>query len=103
MQTLQSPQFDRTGFLSDPAMWDERLAEELARQDGIGPLTEAHWQIIRYLRESWIERHALPAVSHTCHLVGRDPMCLEQLFHGPREAWRIAGLPDPGEEARAYM
>jgi len=30
-------------------------------------------------------------------------MCLEQLFHGTREAWRIAGLPDPGEEARAYM
>lgn len=29
--------------------------------------------------------------------------CVKQLFGGPLEAWRIAGLPDPGEEARAYM
>lgn len=103
MEALQSLQFDHTGFLNDPALWNETVAEEIARQDGIGPLNATHWEIIRYLRASWIDRHALPSVSHTCHLVGRDPMCLEELFHGPREAWRIAGLPDPGEEARAYM
>jgi len=103
MEILESLHFDRTGFLNDPDAWNEAVAEEIARQDGIGPLTMTHWQIIRYLRASWINLHALPSVSHTCHLVGHDPMCLEELFHGPREAWRIAGLPDPGEEARAYM
>lgn len=103
METLERLHFDSTGFLKDPAEWDETVAEEIARQDGIGPLTMTHWQIIRYLRASWISRHALPSVSHTCHLAGCDPTCLEDLFHGAREAWRIAGLPDPGEEARAYM
>ncbi|MBT9612419.1 MAG: TusE/DsrC/DsvC family sulfur relay protein [Burkholderiales bacterium] len=103
METLENLHFDRTGFLNDPAQWNEAIAEEIARQDEVGPLTPTHWQIIRYLRESWINRHALPSMSHTCHLVGRDPACMEALFHGPREAWRIAGLPDPGEEARAYM
>ncbi len=103
METLERLSFDRAGFLSDPALWSESVAEELAQRDGIGPLTPAHWEIIRYLRSSWLERHALPSVSHVCHLVGRDPLCLEQLFHGTREAWRVAGLPDPGEEARAYM
>jgi tRNA 2-thiouridine synthesizing protein E len=28
---------------------------------------------------------------------------VEHLFRSQREAWRIAGLPDPGEEARAYL
>lgn len=103
MEMLQSLYFDRSGFLDDTVQWNEAVAEEIARRDEVGPLTQTHWQIIRYLRESWINRHALPSVSHTCHLVGRGPACLEELFHGPREAWRIAGLPDPGEEARAYM
>ena len=32
-----------------------------------------------------------------------DKHCVDKLFHSQREAWRVAGLPDPGEEARAYM
>lgn len=29
--------------------------------------------------------------------------CVHRLFGGPLEAWKVAGLPDPGEEARTYM
>jgi tRNA 2-thiouridine synthesizing protein E len=29
--------------------------------------------------------------------------CVCALFGGPLEAWKVAGLPDPGEEARVYM
>jgi tRNA 2-thiouridine synthesizing protein E len=28
---------------------------------------------------------------------------VDRLFGGCREAWRIAGLPNPGEEAKSYM
>lgn len=97
------PRFDGAGFLRDPAHWDESLAEAIAREDGIGPLTPTHWQIIRELRTSWLAHHTLPALSHVCRRVGQDAFCLEALFHGAREAWRVAGLPDPGEEARAYL
>lgn len=97
------PEFDSTGFLVDTAAWNEELARELAERDGIGMLTPDHWKVIRHLRHNWLDCHSLPAVSHTCHVAGLGPMCMEELFHGPREAWRIAGLPDPGEEARAYM
>ncbi len=103
MEAMEYLHFDSIGFLNDPTEWNEAVAEEIARQDGIGPLTLDHWRVIHYLRASWINLHALPSVSHTCHLVGRDARCLQEMFHGPREAWRIAGLPDPGEEARAYM
>jgi tRNA 2-thiouridine synthesizing protein E len=28
---------------------------------------------------------------------------VKQLFGGCLSLWRVAGLPDPGEEARAYL
>jgi tRNA 2-thiouridine synthesizing protein E len=95
--------FDSTGFLTDTTQWNEEIARAIAKFDGIGPLSVTHWQIIHFLRQSWLDGHALPAVSHTCHIAGMGPLCLEELFNGLREAWRIAGLPDPGEEAKAYM
>ena len=98
-----TPVFDAMGFLVDVGAWNEALALSIAEQDGVGPLTVAHWKVIHHLRHSWLDCHTIPAVSHTCHLAGLGPQCLEELFHGPREAWRVAGLPDPGEEARAYM
>jgi tRNA 2-thiouridine synthesizing protein E len=98
-----SPVFDSMGFLVDTTAWNEELARGIAEQDGVGTLTPAHWQIIHHLRHHWLDCHSIPAVSHTCHVLGMGPLCLEELFHGPREAWRIAGLPDPGEEARSYM
>jgi TusE/DsrC/DsvC family sulfur relay protein len=104
MDTEKShPHFDSHGFLLDEHEWDETFASTIARQDGVGPLTETHWEIIRELRRSWLDAHTIPAISHICHKAGLDSMCMEELFHGPREAWRIAGLPDPGSEARVYM
>lgn len=95
--------FDGNGFLLKGHEWDEKIASAIAKYDGLGPLTPAHWIIINELRHSWLDAHTLPAMSHVCHQAGLGPQCLEELFHGPREAWRIAGLPDPGEEAKAYM
>ncbi len=100
---LSLPLFDTRGFLVDANAWSEALAREIADLDGVGPLTAAHWSVIHQLRHSWLDYHSIPAVSHACHVAGMGPLCLEELFHGPREAWRVAGLPDPGEEARAYM
>lgn len=95
--------FDATGFLTDATLWNEEVSTAVAKFDGIGPLREAHWQIIRQLRHGWLDHRALPAVSHVCHTVGKEPHCLDDFFNGMREAWRVAGLPDPGEEARSYM
>ena len=92
------------GFLDDPRTWSESVATTLARRDGLPELTRDHWLIIRALR-SHFQRFgtAPPAFSHLCskHRLGRH--CLERLFRSEREAWRIAGLPDPGEEAKTYM
>ncbi len=98
------PRFDANGFLTEPELWDEQLAERIARSDGLAPLTPAHWKIIHCLREHYRQHGAMPLpLHHVCHLNDMDRHCMEQLFPSEREAWRIAGLPDPGEEARTYM
>ena len=95
---------DPEGFLCDPEVWTEELARAIAHTDGVPELTPDHWAIIHALREHYHRfGTAPPAFSHLCntHQLGRH--CVENLFRSEREAWRIAGLPDPGEEARAYM
>jgi tRNA 2-thiouridine synthesizing protein E len=38
-----------------------------------------------------------------CRAAGLDPSQAHRLFSSCRSLWRIAGLPNPGEEAKAYM
>jgi TusE/DsrC/DsvC family sulfur relay protein len=98
------PDFDSAGFLTNPHRWSEQLADEIARTDGLAELTQSHWKVIHALREHFDRFGAAPpAFRHICHMYKLGPHGVEALFRTPREAWRVAGLPDPGEEARAYM
>ncbi|MBS0330231.1 MAG: sulfite reductase, partial [Proteobacteria bacterium] len=38
--------FDLDGFLIDPAMWNESLADRIAQTDGIGPLSKAQFALL---------------------------------------------------------
>ena len=92
------------GFLYNPESWTRTIASAIAHQDGLPELTHDHWVIICALRDHYRQfGTAMPAFSHICnkHHLGR--YCVDRLFCSEREAWRVAGLPDPGEEARAYM
>lgn len=94
---------DAKGFLTDPALWDVHLATWMARGLDIVELTVAHWQVIERLRSGWLAERDLPVQRHLCGELGLDPRCVDRLFGGLIEAWKVAGLPDPGEEARVYM
>lgn len=95
--------FDPDGFLLDPAMWSESLADRIARNDGLGELSELQISLLLALRGEYAKHDSVTALSHVCHLIGQRADCMQQLFPSPREAWRIAGLPNPGEEAKSYM
>lgn len=97
------PQFDEDGFLADPKQWDQDVAEQIAREDGFGQLSDAHWAVILEMREHYLEHGSLVPESHACRSQNLDPQCVTSLFRSMREAWRIAGLPNPGEEAKSYM
>ncbi|HEY9149086.1 MAG TPA: TusE/DsrC/DsvC family sulfur relay protein [Gammaproteobacteria bacterium] len=82
--------------------WSEAQAERIAREHGIESLTEEHWCVINTLRDHFIQYGALPPMRFACDINRLEPHCVDHLFHSPQEAWRIAGLPDPDDEAEGY-
>lgn len=52
---------DTEGYLKSPADWSEALAEEIATSEGI-TLTEAHWQVVRFVREFYLEFNTSPGI-----------------------------------------
>ncbi len=95
--------FDLDGFLAEPARWTPALAEQIAGQEGLAALGERHWRVIRLVRERYFAIGALPVMRLICRAAGIEPGQAHDLFRSCRSLWRIAGLPDPGEEAKAYM
>ncbi len=95
--------FDPDGFLLDADMWSQDLASRIAQNDGLGQLSEEQFDLLLTLRSEYAKHASVTALSHVCHLTGQDADCMQQLFPSPREAWRLAGLPNPGEEAKTYM
>ena len=87
---------DVRGFLVDPEDWDENYAIHRAFDMKIpgGKLTDKHWQIIKFLRESFFENKDVPTIYETCKKNKIDLKELEQLFPDGyhRGAIRIAGL-----------
>ncbi len=96
-------EYDEEGFLINPYEWDEELALQLATEEGIEALNGAHWQLIRFVRERYLLTGGMLPIRLICRQLGTERDAVPGLFGGCVKLWRIAGLPDPGEEARAYM
>ncbi len=97
------PLFDGSGYLIDHLSWSEQLARDLAQQEGVGELSEQHWQVLRHIRERYLSLGALPNMRQVCRATGIPRWKVHNLFGSCLSIWRIAGLPDPGEEAKAYL
>lgn len=101
--THAAPAFDIDGFLRDPDSWNEETARMIASEDGLGELTDDHFSLLKQLRDAYMKMGAVPALSHVCHVSGFDSQCMNKLFPNARAAWRVAGLPNPGDEAVSYL
>lgn len=101
---VASELFDEDGFVLDFLSWSSDLAYALAQDAGIGPLAEAHWRIIHAIRGHFSMNHQEAPVMHRiCRDAGIDRHQVNELFGDCLAAWRVAGLPNPGEEAKAYL
>ncbi|MDX2472257.1 MAG: TusE/DsrC/DsvC family sulfur relay protein [Candidatus Krumholzibacteria bacterium] len=91
------PELDEKGYLSDPATWTRDVAFDLAAADGIETLTDAHWQIIVFLRAYQLEHGTAPMIRVLCKGTGNSLQQIYDLFpKGPAKgACRVAGLPRP--------
>lgn len=94
---------DESGFMQDPNRWNKSAARILAEMHDIGQLTPDHWAVIYYLREHHLSYGSLPPMSQVCRTRGLNSGAVERLFGGCAQAWRVAGLPNPGDEAQAHM
>lgn len=95
---------DVEGYVVNPADWSEALASSLAADEGL-ELTDAHWQVLRFMRDYWQLNRVAPDVRHvTRHLAEKHGFnkktAKQQLFrlfpYGyVRQACKIAGMQRP--------
>jgi tRNA 2-thiouridine synthesizing protein E len=89
--------FDSEGFLSDFRQWTEEVARILAQESGLEALTDVHWQVIRFLREYYLQNGRAPLHRELKKGTGMSLLEIENLFPGglKQGARRLAGLPNP--------
>jgi len=94
---------DAQGYLKNSADWDEALAPLLAEQEAI-TLTDAHWEVIHFVRGFYLKFNTSPAIRMLVKAMGQkygeekgNSRYLFRLFpQGPaKQATKIAGLPKP--------
>jgi TusE/DsrC/DsvC family sulfur relay protein len=88
---------DAEGFLTDPGQWNEQLAEEIARENGVAELTERHWLVVRFMRDRYLATGTAPSIRSLGKESGVPIKELYQLFpKGPAKlAAKIGGIPKP--------
>ena len=99
MTTIELTAVDRDaeGFLTDPQQWNEEIAAEIAREAGIDELTPRHWQVVRYMRDTYLATGEAPSIRTLGKASGVPIKELYELFpKGPAKlAAKIGGIPKP--------
>ena len=96
---------DPQGYLKNVMDWDESLAEIIAAEEEI-TLTPAHWEVVHFVRDFYMEFKTSPAIRVLVKAIGQrlgpekgNSKYLYTLFPvGPaKQATKIAGLPKPAK------
>ncbi len=99
-----TPEVDQEMFLRDFNAWSKPWATQLARQLGYEGLSPDQWKIIHALRDHYRRHGAIPNPHSICKTCGLEHFCLDKYFNNDgKQAWKIAGLPNPGEEVKVYL
>jgi len=96
---------DPQGYLKQVSQWNEEIAELIAAQEQI-TLTPAHWEVIHFVRDFYLEYKTSPAIRVLVKAIGQklgadkgNSKYLYTLFPtGPaKQATKVAGLPKPAK------
>ena len=90
-------EIDEDGFIQEPDKWNEGVAADLAKTEGVDDLTDEHWKVVNYLREYYLEFGVAPMIRKLCKSTGFKLNKIYELFpSGPAKgACKVAGLPKP--------
>jgi TusE/DsrC/DsvC family sulfur relay protein len=85
------------GFLNRVEDWDPTLAQALAAESGIPELTDRHWLVVNFMRDTYLAKGTAPTIRTLGKDSGVNIKELYQLFpKGPAKlAAKIAGIPKP--------
>lgn len=97
MTTLTAVARNAEGFLDRVEDWDQNLALEIARESGIPELTDRHWLVVHYMRDTYIKTSTAPTIRTLGKESGVQVKELYALFpKGPAKlAAKIGGIPKP--------
>jgi tRNA 2-thiouridine synthesizing protein E len=97
MTTLAAVARNAEGFLDRVEDWDKDLALEIARESGIPELTDRHWLVVQYMRDTYIKTGTAPTIRTLGKESGVQVKELYALFpKGPAKlAAKIGGIPKP--------
>ncbi|MCL1052216.1 TusE/DsrC/DsvC family sulfur relay protein [Shewanella abyssi] len=101
----QQIETDQQGYLKVVSDWSPELALIIAQEEKIN-LTDAHWEVINFVRDFYLEFKTSPAIRVLVKAIGQklgadkgNSKYLYTLFPiGPaKQATKIAGLPKPAK------
>jgi dissimilatory sulfite reductase related protein len=90
-------ELDAEGFFQRPEQWTRDMADDIAHSNGIAELTDRHWQVIDYMRSTYLETGSAPSIRSLGKLSGVPIKELYQLFpkRPAKLAAKVAGIPKP--------
>lgn len=88
---------DGEGFLSEPGEWTREIAIAIAQEEGLPDLTEAHWKVIEFCRQSAHDTGKAPTLRVITTGTGISTKEMFALFpKGPaKKVAHISGLGKP--------
>lgn len=101
----QQIELDQQGYLKNHTQWLADMAPLIAAKENI-ELTPAHWEVVNFVREFYLEYNTSPAIRVLVKAIGQslgaekgNSKYLYTLFpEGPaKQATKIAGLPKPAK------
>jgi len=90
-------ELDEGGYLINHDQWTSEVAETIAIEEGIAPLTDEHWKALDFIAKDYEERGVIPGMRRMNKVGGVPTKDLYRLFpDGPiKKAARIAGYSKP--------
>ncbi|MEZ5479801.1 MAG: TusE/DsrC/DsvC family sulfur relay protein [Thiolinea sp.] len=98
-QTIETTE---TGYLVNTGDWNEAVAQVIANEDGMGELTDRHWDVLNYLRDEYLnnngnqpmERVILKAMQEKWGVKLKSKDLYDLFPRAPsKQGLKVAGLP----------
>ena len=94
---LENLTLNDEGFMTNPGEWTKEIAEAIAKAEGLDVLTEDHWKIIDFCRQTGEASGKSPTLREITDGTGITTKELFKLFpKGPaKKVAKISGLGKP--------